>query len=226
MTESASDISRGSGTRNDSPQDQNVDPVAQARSRRMLLLIFGMFGVPLLLAIIWLQLVQSSDGELGSTARGELIDPPVPLKAFSVPLEDGETLKLVDLLGEWTLLYAPEGVCGDTCKLKLYYMRQVRLALNQRMDRVHRVVVTDSADQLGGALLKEHPGLLVTTGSASQRLSLLGQIDAAVEGMKPMQDSIYLIDPLGNVMLRFPPDLPPKSILKDLTHLLKVSRIG
>ncbi len=203
-----------------------VDSAAQARSRRMLLLIFGMFGVPLLLAIIWLQVVQSSDGELGSTARGELIEPPVPLTGFSMPLVDGETLKLVDLRGEWTLLYAPEGVCGDTCKLRLYYMRQVRLALNQRMNRVHRVAVTDSPGQLDEALLKEHPGLYVTTGSTGQRAALVDQIEAAVADMKPMKDSIYVIDPLGNLMLRFPPDLPPKSILKDLTHLLKVSRIG
>jgi len=44
--------------------------------------------------------------------------------------------------------------------------------------------------------------------------------------MQPLQNAIYLVDPLGNLMMRFPPDLEPKSLLKDLKHLLKVSRIG
>jgi len=52
------------------------------------------------------------------------------------------------------------------------------------------------------------------------------QVAQAQQGMNPMQDAIYLIDPFGNLMLRFPPDLAPESMLKDIKHLLKVSRIG
>ena len=203
-----------------------IDRRAQARSRRLLLLIVGCFAIPLLLAFIWLQMVQSSDGDLGSTARGELIDPAVPLEAFSLPTLEQSPLVLDDVRGLWTLMYLPRGSCDKSCRLNLYHMRQVRLSLNHRMDRVQRLVVIEASEQLDDALLAEHPGLRVADGSGPARATLEAQIDAATSGMAPQQDGIYIIDPLGNLMMRFAPNLPPGSMLKDLKHLLKVSRIG
>ncbi len=105
-------------------------------------------------------------------------------------------------------------------------MRQVRLALNHRMDRVQRAVLLESPRQLSDELIAEHAGLMIATGASADQAALRGQIAAAEASMTALSDAVYLIDPFGNVMLRFPPDLPPKSMLKDLKHLLKVSRIG
>lgn len=202
-----------------------VDPAKRRASRIKLLTILGVFAVPLILATIYLQVVRMSGGQLGDTSRGQLIEPAVPLTEFSLDTPDGE-LTLESMRGIWTMLYMPEGECLDACKLSLYNMRQVRLALNQRMDRVQRVVLAESAAQLDESLLAEHLGLIVGTGSPEQQAVLRDQVRAAESTMQPVAGAVYMLDPFGNVMLRFPADLPPKSMLKDIKHLLKVSRIG
>ena len=202
-----------------------IDPAVRRNSRIKLISIFAIFAVPLILASIYLQVVRTSGGELGLTSRGQLIQPAVPLKTFTLNQQEGE-FNLDSVRGSWTLLYMPIGECLDVCKLNLYHMRQVRLALNHRMDRVQRAVLLESPQQLSDELIAEHAGLVIATGASADQAVLRGQIAAAEASMAVLSDAVYLIDPFGNVMLRFPPDLPPKSMLKDLKHLLKVSRIG
>lgn len=202
-----------------------IDPAERRRSRIKLVSIFAIFAVPLILATIYLQLVRSTGGQLGNTSKGQLIKPAVPLTEFSLEAQ-ASRFDLDSLRGHWTMLYMPEGVCAEACVRNLYNMRQVRLALNHRMDRVKRAVLATSGEQLDENLLAEHAGLIVATGTALDQATLRDQIRAAEQDMEALEDAIYLIDPFGNVMLRFPTDLPPKSMLKDLKHLLKVSRIG
>ncbi len=202
-----------------------IDPVKRRASRIKLLTILAVFAIPLILATLYLQVVRMSGGAVGDTSRGQLIKPAVPLTAFSLQTPD-EAFNLESLYGIWTMLYMPEGECLDACRMSLYNMRQVRLALNQRMDRVQRVVLAESADQLDESLLAEHLGLMVASGTPAEQAVLRDQVHAAESAMEPVTGAIYLLDPFGNVMLRFPADLPPKSMLKDIKHLLKVSRIG
>ncbi len=202
-----------------------IDLAARRRSRIKLVLIIAIFAIPLLLASVYLHLVRSSGGQIGDTSRGQLIEPAVPLTEFSFG-EGEELLNLDTVRGSWTLLYMPEGECTDACELNLYHMRQVRLALNHRMDRVQRAVLVETPTQLSEKLLSEHPGLMVAVGTEAEQAALRDQVRAAEAGMDNLENAIYLIDPFGNIMLRFPPDLPPKSMLKDVKHLLKVSRIG
>ncbi len=202
-----------------------IDPAKRRASRIKLLTILAVFAIPLILATIYLQIVRMSGGQVGDTSRGQLIQPAVPMTEFSLQTAEGE-LELESLYGIWTMLYMPEGDCLDDCQRNLYNMRQVRLALNHRMDRVQRLVLAESGEQLEDALLAEHPGLIVATGDPAAQAVFRDQVRAAESAMEPLQDAIYLLDPFGNIMLRFPADLPPKSLLKDIKHLLKVSRIG
>lgn len=202
-----------------------IDPEQRRKSRIKLVLIFSLFAVPLMLASIYLHLVRSSGGQLGDTSRGQLINPAVPLTEFALQSSDSE-FNLDSVRGVWTLLYMPEGECDETCALNLYHMRQVRLALNHRMDRVQRALLLQNEGQVSDTLLAEHAGLVVATGANEDQAVLRDQVKLAESKMDPIEDAIYLIDPLGNLMLRFPADLEPKSMLKDLKHLLKVSRIG
>jgi len=202
-----------------------IDPAERRLSRIKLISIFAIFAIPLLLASIYLHLVRANGGSLGITSRGELISPAVPLSEFTLVAGEDE-FTLDSVRGLWTMLYVPEGECLDVCERNLYHMRQVRLALNHRMDRVQRAVLMASAEQISPALLAEHPGLIAATGSTEAQDVLSSQITEAQQGMTPLSDAIYLIDPFGNLMLRFPADLKPNSMLKDIKHLLKVSRIG
>lgn len=202
-----------------------IDPVLRRKSRLKLIMIISIFAIPLILASIYLQMVRSSGGQMGDTSRGQLIQPAVPLTEFSLT-QSGEPFDLETVRGSWTLLYMPEGECADACELNLYHMRQVRLALNHRMDRVQRAVLLESEGQLTEELLAEHLGLMAAIGSPEKQAELRDQVRSAESALEPLKDAIYLIDPFGNLMLRFPPDLEPKSMLKDVKHLLKVSRIG
>lgn len=205
--------------------DDEAHEALRASSRRKLLIIFAMFGVPLLAATIYLQMVRLSGGNVGNTSNGELVSPAVPMEEFSVATLDGETFDLDTLRGMWTLMYLPKGECTEVCQKNMYHMRQVRLLLNHRMSRVQRVVVAQTTHQIAEELRKEHPGLHVLSDLDAQAV-LTQQIDSAVADMPPVDDVIYLFDPMGNLMMRFGPDIPPNKMLKDLKHLLKVSRIG
>lgn len=220
-----------------SSDEIEIDPAKRRRSRMTLIGILLVFAIPLGLASIWLHMVRSSGGALGDTSRGELIKPAVPFETISLTsrevfIENDEqrireaAFELDSLQGVWTMLYLPEGECAETCQQNLYHMRQVRLALNHRMDRVQRAVLSRSEDHITRELMAEHPGLLVASGSQVEQQNLIDQVTNAQSTMPEMKDAIYLVDPFGNLMMRFSPELSPKSMLKDVKHLLKVSRIG
>ena len=115
-----------------------------------------------------------------------------------------------DLHGKWVLVMFDAAECDASCEKKLYYMRQVRRAQGKDMDRVERLwVLTDAA--------KPRPNLFpVIEGTRFARLS--------PEGFPGDTGShIYLVDPYGNLMLRFPRDPDPSRMIKDLQRLLKYS---
>jgi hypothetical protein len=112
--------------------------------------------------------------------------------------------------GKWVLVTVDAAACDAYCEKKLYFMRQVRRAQGREMERVERVwFISD-----GG---KPRPEVL-----------------AAIEGTHVERHPppafspahIYLVDPLGNLMMRFPRDPDPSRMIKDLQRLLKYSRIG
>ena len=127
---------------------------------------------------------------------GELL-PPTPVAGFEA------------LRGKWVLVTFDAAACNTYCERKLYLMRQVRRAQGKDMDRVERLwVVTD-----GG---KPRPELLAAIEGAHVAA---GELDFPGE----RRQHIYLVDPLGNLMLRFPRDPNPSKMIKDLQRLLKYS---
>ena len=116
---------------------------------------------------------------------------------------------LAPLKGKWVLVTFDAAACDGACEKKLYIVRQVRRALGQDAERVERRwVVTDAA--------KPAPELLAAiegTHVARARLDFQG-------------DNIFLVDPLGNLMMRFPANPDPSMIIKDLRRLMKYSGFG
>ena len=202
-----------------------IDREAQRKSRIKLLGVLFIFAGPLLVAFIWLQLVRQN-AIVATSSHGDLIRPATPLTGFLLEENTGGTVNLDSLKGLWTMLYFSEGSCEESCQQNLYHMRQVRLALARNMDRVQRLVVTTETGTINQELLDQHEGLRVATGGAAAVNGLKQQVLTAEAEMGISPDAIYLIDPMGNLMMRFPADLNPKGMLKDLKHLLKVSRIG
>jgi cytochrome oxidase Cu insertion factor (SCO1/SenC/PrrC family) len=150
---------------------------------------------------------------------GELIEPARPLPDAPLTLADGRPFRLGALRGKWVLLLTAPGACDEPCQRALYHMRQVRRAQGKNMERIERVwLITDDAS-LDPALVRALEGVHFVRAAGSTVLR-----EPALAGDRP--GHIYLVDPLGNLMLRFPRDADPTRILRDVSRLLRVSRIG
>jgi cytochrome oxidase Cu insertion factor (SCO1/SenC/PrrC family) len=153
-----------------------------------------------------------------STNYGELL-PPRPLPDTPLTLLDGKPFNLSSLKGKWVLAVVDSGACDARCEAKLVYIRQLRLTQGKEMGRVERAwLVTDGVTPRA-ELIEAYSGTWVIRAADAQ---LLGQFPAP----RAPADHIYVIDPLGNLMMRYPPDPDPKRMIRDLSRLLKASRIG
>jgi cytochrome oxidase Cu insertion factor (SCO1/SenC/PrrC family) len=155
----------------------------------------------------------------GSVNYGELIEFKKALPNVALRQTNGEAFNISQLRGKWIMLVVDSGECGEPCRKKLYHMRQVRLMQNKKMDRIERVWLIDD-DKIPETVIKED--FKGTIFISAQKNKLLKEIPAKVS----RHDHIYIIDPLGNLMMRFPKDIDPAKIAKDIKRLLKVSRIG
>ena len=201
------------------------DPKAVRRGRRQLLVLAALFFVPLAVAF-WMYYGPAAWRPLGDTSKGDLIDPARPLTAIALPTPDGKQTDPRFLSGKWTMLYVGDGLCDERCRKALYLTRQSRIALNKDMDRVQRVfLVTGRCCDLG-FLAQEHPDLLVARVDDAASAALLEPFPTY--GGIPLADAgrVYLVDPLGNLLMSYAPTAPDKALLTDLKKLLRLSHIG
>ena len=145
--------------------------------------------------------------------------PPRPLPAARLVLPDGSPFELAQLRGKWVFVTVDSGGCDEYCRQKLWKIRQVRRAQGKYMERIERLWLVSDDAKPDPAVLKEYEGTYAATAAGSPILAEL-PFEAA------QRDHIYLVDPLGNVMMRYPLDADPSRMRKDLVRLLKVSQIG
>lgn len=142
-----------------------------------------------------------------------------PLTQTAGTLVDGSRFSLDALKGKWVMVYVGPAACDEACQKQLYYMRQSRLVMGKDQDRVARVWVLVDQAKPDSALLGAHPGLYAWR---PVQAAFLDQFPAS----RPGAHHIYVIDPLGNLMMRFPENTDPKGLIKDMKLLLKASQIG
>jgi cytochrome oxidase Cu insertion factor (SCO1/SenC/PrrC family) len=162
----------------------------------------------------------------GTTNRGDLIVPARPLPGTALSSPNGGTLSPQLLRGRWTLLYIGDGQCNPRCHEALTLMRQTRLALSQDMDRVQRMflVTGNCCDQ--AYLAREQDGLILARADDAAAAGLISLFPTYDD--KPVAEAgrIYIVDPLGNLMMSYSPSAPTKGLLEDMKKLLKLSHIG
>jgi hypothetical protein len=183
------------------------------RGRLQLLLIAAVFFGPLLVAT-WMYQSGALTPE-GRSNHGRLLEPVTRL-ADATP--ESPVIDLAE--GRWIMLYTNENACDETCFEALYKMRQTRQMVGREMDRLLRVFLHGESTPDRVRLEGEHPGLITIT---DKRLASL--LDAKRPG-DALPGGIYLIDPLSNLVMYFPPDLDPRDMVDDVKHLLKLSQIG
>jgi cytochrome oxidase Cu insertion factor (SCO1/SenC/PrrC family) len=196
------------------------------RGRRQLIFLASLFFVPLLVAF-WLYYGGSGWRPAGGTNKGDLIDPAVPLPAVSLAKPDGTRTPADFLQGQWTIAYLGDGACDERCRKALYLSRQTRLALNKDMDRVQRVFLATGPRVDTQFVAVEHADLLVAIVDDDADSKALLATFPAFDGVAPTAAGrLFLIDPLGNLVLSYSAAAPDKALLADVKKLLRLSHIG
>ncbi len=180
------------------------------KGRLQFILVALVFLGPLA-AAAWLYLGPGEWRPGAATNNGELVEPIIPLPdADLAPVGDAPT---ATLHGRWSIVYLNRDACDDVCRQTLIQIRQIRLAAGKEAHRLQRVYI--------GRALPEASWL--TEGHTGLHLLAPDSVEAALE---PLASGIYLIDPLGNLMMRYPLGTEHKPIYADIKKLLKYSRIG
>jgi cytochrome oxidase Cu insertion factor (SCO1/SenC/PrrC family) len=148
---------------------------------------------------------------------GELLLPPAQVTTQPFTREDGTAFRFGDLQDRWILVASDSGQCPTPCAQKLHMMRQVRIALGRDASRVVRVFVVDDVKAPNKSVLEPVEDLMVI---------LTPRALALPPGAANDRAHIYLVDPRGNVMMRWPESPDFRRMLKDLQTLLKASQIG
>lgn len=141
------------------------------------------------------------------------------LPAVSLKLTDGKDFSLSQLQGKWLFVTVDDAACNAYCEKKLWQIRQVRKTQGKYPERIERIWLIADGGQPAQRLRTEFAGTWMVNAAGSAVLDALPHAGART-------DHIYLVDPLGNLVLRYPRDADPSRMKKDLERLLKVSRIG
>lgn len=198
--------------------------VGRRRSRWLLVAVFAMFAAPILVA--WLMFFVFEDWRpAGTTNHGVLVQPPRALQLTGLRAGDGSAIAPDWLEGKWTYVYLADAQCDGLCRDQLYRMRQVRLAQGKNIDRVQRLAVVMNAAGFADAAA-HYPGLVLLSGQPEAVAAWMAEFELEAGERPALKGRIYLVDPMGNLMMFYEPDADAKGMVKDLERLLKISYVG
>lgn len=178
------------------------------RVRRNRLLLVGLFAIAIvpLFGAYWLYESSRSGKPWGTTNRGELLDPVVSVAELKLSAVDG---KASMVSGHWWLVVVESDGCAIECQDAVHQLHQLHILLGRDASRVRRSLVALGSTPLDEAVAKNYPELVL--------------FEAPMDALRP---GVYIVDPLGNVVLRYGYREADKPVLEDMKQLLKVSHIG
>jgi len=195
------------------------------RGRWVLLALAALFLAGIVTSFVLVQ----SGWRPGTTRNyGELVQPARPIADVTLQDLEGRPLAFGELKGKWLLMYFGSADCRTQCTQDLYKMRQITLATGQESHRVQPVFVITNSVALDALRykLKDYPGTIALRGAHAAVRELASQFSVPAGGALDGLDRVYIVDPLGNLMMSYPADADPRGMLKDLRQLLRASRIG
>ncbi len=157
----------------------------------------------------------------GRTNYGALIEPTRSLPALPLRTLEGQAVDAKSLHGQWLLLALGPAACAADCQQRLYTQRQLREMLGRERERVDKIwLVTDGAEPPAAlqAALRADPSLQVLR---VPREALAAWLQP--EQGHALEDHLYLVDPMGEWMMRMPADPDPARVKRDLERLLRAS---
>jgi cytochrome oxidase Cu insertion factor (SCO1/SenC/PrrC family) len=158
--------------------------------------------------------------------HGEILNPIMHISSFELKNDNGEIIPEKELTYKWRLISFVAKDCNQQCEKRLFDTRQIHTSLAKRQHRLLRMFVhlEPAGDDLSQLISETHPDVIQVNGNANIIVKALGnniRDDAGISN-----NETYIMDPRGNVMMRFTQDQPNKEFLHDLKKLLKASQIG
>lgn len=187
----------------------------QKRGRVKLLLLVVFFLLPILIVLGMYQYSVRPKG----ASHGELQQPAHPLHFAPLPTQQGQLFSEAGLHDKWSLLYILPQNCDVACLERVHALRQVHASLGKEIARVQRIVLAPSSSPVLADLQKDYPDLLILALPLETYVQLLQQFNGEA-------GNSYLVDPLGNVMMRYKVTADINGIRKDLTRLLHYAWAG
>ncbi len=185
----------------------------QKSNRRKFLLLLALMCAPVIISYA----LYFSDYRPGSKHYGDLLSI-VKVTGKGTSITDNTILRMKDLHGKWVLVTVDSGRCDESCKEKLYFMRQVRLVQGKEKHRIERLWLINDDIEPDPELVKEHEGAYMVRDRDNEIINLFETADVR-------NKHIYLLDPIGNLMMRFPEKIDGKKMGNDIKRLLHVSQI-
>ena len=219
----------------DLPSPQEVvtqDAKRTLKGRLLMIAVLLICAAPVVLSYLTYYVIRPTS----LRSFGELIQPTLSLPEMSVevitkPVADKNmnALHLNSLKGQWLILSLSEGACNDDCQKSLYFQRQIHAALGREKDRVDRVWLIMDEKGVDPELTRGVGDSWVIRATKDDVVKWLGsatQMDKTKSNESQVVDYVYLVDPMGELMMRFSSkieiDTAPK-IRRDLERLLRAA---
>ena len=185
-----------------------------------LLMVISIFIIPFVISYFLLEKYDSNQ-EWQTTNYGNFVNPALSINNIKIKSSSDNISNTNSLNGKWTLIQFVDKECLKDCLETTYLLRQINTALGKDMNRVQRLLISDSkiSTEILIKLQKLYPKLLVVNGSTNALYNILSDI-------LKTDTVVLLTDPTGNVILTYKKSFEGKKLLKDLKKLLKLSRIG
>ena len=158
--------------------------------------------------------------------HGEILKPIIHISSFKLKNDDDEIIPEDELTYKWRIISFLGKDCNKQCEKRLYDTRQIHTSLGKDQHRLIRMFVhlQPAAEPLSKLISETHPNVIQVKGDKDVILNALG--DNVRNNAGITNNETYIMDPMGNVMMRFMQEQPNKEFLYDLKKLLKASQIG
>lgn len=189
----------------------------QGRSKKTFYLLVLVFVLPFTLAATLHLLDLKPSGK----SYGNLVQPP---KSLTIPvLHDAQAKEFKPQQWNkiWSVVMLDDGLCAAPCQDQVHMLKQVHTSLNKEIKRVQRVLLVpaEMKPEVFNALQKQYPDLIVLAAADEATAKFSAEFNVA-------NAAVYLVDPLGNLMMSYPDKFDPKGLRSDLSRLLKNSWAG
>lgn len=200
------------------PQPGDALSRQRASGRLKMLLVVLVCALPVIASYFTYFVVRPTGS---GTAYSALIQPAVAMPAVSARGLDGTDKPLRSLVGQWLLVVVDGGACATACEKRLYLQRQLREMTGREADRIDKLWLVIDDAPLSPALQQ---ALAATPAMNILRLPR----DVVAAWLKPapgqaLEDHVYIVDPLGDWMMRAPAAADPSRLKRDIDRLLRGS---